>query len=93
MAIATVSEKGWVVIPKEIRERLRLHKGSKVAIVEYAGKISIMPLPQDPIRDARGMFRDGPSLTETHMREKREEEAYRDAKFEMYFPARKRGEK
>jgi AbrB family looped-hinge helix DNA binding protein len=88
MAIATVSDKGWVVIPKEIRERLALKKGSKVAIVEYAGKISILPLPQDPIREARGMFRDGPSLTETYMREKREEEAYRDAKFEKYFPSK-----
>jgi AbrB family looped-hinge helix DNA binding protein len=86
MAIATVSEKGWVVIPKEIRERLALRKGSKVAIVEYAGKISILPLPKDPIRDARGMFREGPSLTQTYMREKREEEAYRDAKFAKFFP-------
>ena len=92
MAIATVSEKGWVVIPKEIRERLGLKKGSKVAIVEYGEKISIMPLPKDPITAGRGMFRAGPSLTEAHMREKREEEAYRDAKFEMYFP-KKRGKK
>jgi AbrB family looped-hinge helix DNA binding protein len=90
MAIATVSEKGWVVIPKEIRDRLGLQKGSKVAIVEYAEKISILPLPRDAIRDARGMFKNGPSLTEAYLREKREEEAYEDAKFEMYFPRRSR---
>jgi AbrB family looped-hinge helix DNA binding protein len=87
-ATETVSAKGWVVIPKELRDKLGLKKGSKVVFVEYGNVISIAPASEDPIGEARGMFgSDGPSWTEIHMREKREEEAERDAKYERNFGA------
>src|SRR5947209_1195815 len=91
MPKAIVSEKGWVVIPKEIRDRLGLKKGSKVQIVEWGGVISIEPVLADPIRASAGMFDNGgPSLTEEYLKEKRREEAERDAKFEYYFPSKPR---
>ncbi|MHA1263546.1 MAG: AbrB/MazE/SpoVT family DNA-binding domain-containing protein, partial [Candidatus Freyarchaeota archaeon] len=37
MPKATVSGKGWVVIPKEIREKYRLRKGDRVLFVDYGG--------------------------------------------------------
>ena len=70
---ATVSEKGWVVIPKELRDRLGLAKGTKVVIIEHAGHISMTPVSKDPVRAAAGMFADGPDLTGSLLREREEE--------------------
>ena len=71
MPIATVSAKGWVVIPREIRRRYGLKKGDKVHIIDYAGRIAIVPVARDPIAAARGMLRGGPSLTEALLAERR----------------------
>jgi AbrB family looped-hinge helix DNA binding protein len=52
-----------VVIPKELRERYDLRKGSLVQIVEYDGAISLIPLADDPVAALHGMLAGGPSLT------------------------------
>ena len=64
MTIATVSKKGWVVIPKLFRKKYGLKPGSRVQVVDYGGGISIIPLPDDPITALRGMFAHGPSLSD-----------------------------
>ncbi len=64
MPKATVSGKGWVVIPKEIREKYRLRKGDKVLFVDYGGIIALVPASSNPIRESRGLLKGGPSLTE-----------------------------
>ena len=61
MPTAIVSEKGWVVVPKEYRVKYGLKPGTKAQIIDYGGGISIAPLPEDPISALRGMFADGPS--------------------------------
>ena len=84
MNTAIVSKKGWVVIPKEIRERYGMQPGTKVAIVEYGGIISLMPLPEDPIEAAWGMLKRPkgvPSLTEELIEEHRREVARDEALF------------
>jgi AbrB family looped-hinge helix DNA binding protein len=86
VAIGTLSEKGWVVIPKEIREKFGLKKGDKLLIFTYGDRITITPVSEDPIGKARGMFKGGPLLTEIHIRETRQEEAERDAKYARFFP-------
>jgi AbrB family looped-hinge helix DNA binding protein len=79
MYTATVSAKGWVVIPKPIRERHGLKKGSRVQVVDYGQMLAIVPLPDDPIEALHGMFEDGPSLTNDllteHARDRAKEEA------------------
>ena len=64
MPKATVSGKGWVVIPKEIREKYRLRKGDRVLFVDYGGVIALVPASGDPVRESRGFLKGGPSLTE-----------------------------
>ena len=44
MGTSTVSGKGWVVVPQELRERYGLKKGDKVTVVDYGGIIAIIPL-------------------------------------------------
>ena len=65
MASAKVSAKGWVVIPAEIRARHGIRPGDIVQIVDYAGQIAIVPMHENPIQRGRGMFKGGPSLTQS----------------------------
>jgi AbrB family looped-hinge helix DNA binding protein len=71
----TVSAKGWVVIPKAIRERHGLKKGSRVQVVDYGHILAIVPLPDDPVEALHGMLIDGPSLTSDLLEERARERA------------------
>ena len=50
----TVSSKGQIVIPQDIRERLKIKKGQRVKIEEVDGTIVVFPVPKDPIKALRG---------------------------------------
>lgn len=63
MPTVTVSSKGWVVIPKEIRERQGIKPGDRMHIIEYGRTITIVPAAKDPITAAYGMFKGGASMT------------------------------
>jgi AbrB family looped-hinge helix DNA binding protein len=45
MSIATVTTKGQITIPKEIRDYLKLETGSKVEfVIDESGNVKIVPL-------------------------------------------------
>ena len=73
MSTVKVSKKGWVVIPRDIRERHGIRPGDRVHIVDYAGRIAIVPALKEPIRQGRGLLKGGPSLTEALLEERRRE--------------------
>ena len=73
MSTATVSARGWVVIPRAIRERLGLKKGDKVHFIELGGVVSIVPVAKDPIAAGHGMLKGGPSLTAELLEDRRRE--------------------
>ena len=77
---ATVSAKGWVVIPAPYRHRHHLTPGTKVQILDYGGSIGIVPAMANPVRDARGLLRGGRSLTEALLAERSEERRCDDAR-------------
>ena len=79
MYTATVSAKGWVVIPKPIRQKLGLKKGSRVQVVDHDHMLVIVPLPDDPIKALHGMFQDGPSLTNDLLQERAREREKEEA--------------
>ena len=62
MGTSTVSHKGWVVIPEELRRRYGIKKGDKVHLVDYGGVISIVPASRTPVKSAKGMSKGGTSL-------------------------------
>ena len=62
MNTSTLSEKGWVVIPQELRERYGLKKGDKVHVIDYGGVISIVPACESPIKNSLGMLKGKTSL-------------------------------
>jgi AbrB family looped-hinge helix DNA binding protein len=78
----TVSVRWQTVIPQEVREALRIEPNSKLEWEVRDGCIVVYPIPVDPIRAARGMFREGGPTTEDLLKERRrdlerEEEAER----------------
>ena len=54
MQTVTISPKFQVVIPKQIRERLRLSPGQKVQAIVYEGRIELIPLR--PTKEMRGFL-------------------------------------
>jgi AbrB family looped-hinge helix DNA binding protein len=91
MATVTVSEKGWVVIPKDIRKRFGLKKGDKLSIVDFGRGIYLFPVPADPVRAAYGMFRgeDSHSIMQEFLEEKRRERDKEEADIARWGEPRK----
>ncbi len=59
---STLSAKGWVVIPRDLRERYGLKKGDKVHVIDFGGVISIVPASETPIKKSLGMLKGKTSL-------------------------------
>ncbi len=73
MRIVQATEKGQVVIPVEIRKKYHISKGTKVVIFEKDGEIILKPLLKEPVKEARGAFKEGPSALKTLMEDRKEE--------------------
>jgi AbrB family looped-hinge helix DNA binding protein len=69
----TISHKGWVVIPADLRKKYNLVPGTKVFIVDYGGVLSIIPARKNPIKQGRGMLKGLPSLREDLLQERASE--------------------
>ncbi|MHB0876054.1 MAG: AbrB/MazE/SpoVT family DNA-binding domain-containing protein [Anaerolineae bacterium] len=61
----TVSSKGWVVIPADLRRKYNLRPGARVRIVDYGGVLSIVPEHEDPVAAAAGPQRGAKAPTES----------------------------
>jgi len=59
-----LSQKGWVVIPAQLRKKYDLKPGDQVLVVDYGGVLSIIPAAHDPLAYAAGMLRGESSLTQ-----------------------------
>ncbi|MDA0748643.1 MAG: AbrB/MazE/SpoVT family DNA-binding domain-containing protein [bacterium] len=74
MASVTVSQKGWVVIPAELRRKYQLTSGSQVIVVDYGGVLSLVPQFEQPIKKVKGLLKGDTSLTQAlideHTRER-----------------------
>jgi AbrB family looped-hinge helix DNA binding protein len=55
MQTVTVSPKFQVVIPKEIRDTLRLRPGQKMSVIEYDGRIEL--IPDRDVSELRGFLK------------------------------------
>ncbi len=63
MSELTVSAKGWVVIPADLRKKYDLHAGARVMLVDYGGVLAIVPALKEPIRESAGISKGKRSLT------------------------------
>ncbi|QGP91589.1 hypothetical protein MGLY_09260 [Neomoorella glycerini] len=53
----TVSQKGQIVIPLEIRKNYGLKKGDQLAVEDNNGIITLRPLPKNPVLELRGKYK------------------------------------
>ncbi len=56
MTKVTLSPKFQIVIPKEIREKLKLRPGQQIVLMEQGGIITA--IPEKPIKSYRGILGD-----------------------------------
>ena len=74
MASVTISQKGWVVIPAELRRKYQLTSGTQVQIVDYGGVLSLIPSLDNPIDEVKGLLKGDTSLTQALLEEHRKEQ-------------------
>ena len=55
MMNGTVSQKGWVVIPAELRKKYGIKPGTRLQFVDYGGAIELIPVPDNPVEAAAGI--------------------------------------
>jgi AbrB family looped-hinge helix DNA binding protein len=67
MPRVTISPKFQIVIPREIRQRLRLRPGQQMTLLERDGIITA--IPDLPLEKFRGILK---GMSRTELREKRE---------------------
>ena len=57
MEVVKVLQKGQIVIPKDLREKLRIERGKRLIIEEFEGALLVMPEPKNPIAAMRGLLK------------------------------------
>jgi AbrB family looped-hinge helix DNA binding protein len=71
---ATLTSKGQLVIPVELRRKHKIKAGTKIQLLEdQFGRIVLQPLTEDYIDKVMGMLADGPDLLASWEKEHREE--------------------
>lgn len=80
MYTAKVSSKGWIVIPKDLREKYGIRQGTNVQVVEYGEVLALVPVPENPARALYGLLQDGPSLTSELLQERAQDRVREDDK-------------
>ena len=77
---STVSVRWQTVVPQQVREALNIQPNSKLDWEVRDGYIVVHPIPADPVRAARGMFKGSGPTTEELLEERRREREREAAK-------------
>jgi AbrB family looped-hinge helix DNA binding protein len=72
--IATISTKGQLVIPVNIRQALGITSGTKVSLTVEEDRIVLRPITAKLVDELRGMFAGGPSMTDELIAQRRAED-------------------
>ena len=74
MSVVKISQKGWVVIPAELRRRYGWKPGDRLRVVDYGGIVSLQPVLENPEEEGWGSSKGpGRSLLKT-LKDAKEEE-------------------
>jgi AbrB family looped-hinge helix DNA binding protein len=68
--ITTVSTKGQLVIPSEMRASLGIAPGTRIAITQDGARIVLEPVSEELVDKTRGLFSGKPSLSEELKRQR-----------------------
>lgn len=73
MSVMRVSVKGQVVIPADLRKKYRISPKDKVLVSDGEGQIVVVPLLENPVRQARGILKGEGLLTRALLKFRKEE--------------------
>jgi len=74
MHIVIASNRGQIVIPKEVRKKLQIRPGKRLLLKTEGNHILLSPLPDNPVEYFCGIFKEGSSLTKALIQDRRKEE-------------------
>jgi AbrB family looped-hinge helix DNA binding protein len=74
--IITVSTKGQLVIPSEMRTSLGIEPGTRIAVTQDGMRIVLEPVSEELVDKTRGLFSGKPSLSEELKRERRRKDKW-----------------
>ena len=69
MEEATLTSKGQVTIPKEIRTHLGLREGEKIVFIERNDEVVIRPKKKDAMKELRKLRESLPKISEKELNE------------------------
>jgi AbrB family looped-hinge helix DNA binding protein len=69
---STVTTKGRLVIPAQLRRKYSLRKGTRVAFVEEENRLVLQALTRQYIESLRGSLKKGPSALKFLLKERRQ---------------------
>jgi AbrB family looped-hinge helix DNA binding protein len=69
--ITTVSTKGQLVIPSDMRTILGIKPGTRISITLEGQRIVLQPVSDKLVDETRGMLAEGPSLVDELQQERR----------------------
>lgn len=70
MPVVTVSSKGQIVIPSEIRKKHDIKQGDRFDMQTVDGKLVLVPVNRKPFVDLYGTLKGKTSLTRSLLRER-----------------------
>ncbi|NIM92786.1 MAG: AbrB/MazE/SpoVT family DNA-binding domain-containing protein [Anaerolineales bacterium] len=71
--VLKISQKGWVVIPADLRRKYDLKPGDEIHVVDYGGVLSLIPASKDPVKQGLGILKGEKSLTDALIAERKRE--------------------
>jgi AbrB family looped-hinge helix DNA binding protein len=80
MTVVITSSRGQIVIPREIRKKLHIVPGKRILVKAEENRAVLIPLPDDPVAEFCGIFKDGASLTKALLTERKKERDHEEKK-------------
>jgi len=80
MTVVTASSRGQIVIPRDVRKKFNIVQGKKILVKSEEDRVILMPLPDDPVENFCGIFKNGASLTKALLNERKKERVREEKK-------------